>query len=74
MSRETGKLYTCDACGKTEFVKFYTYQSLVTGSMDNSFADTQENWTFVPGLGDLCESCYHKYQKMLENFKESFHE
>lgn len=74
MSRETGRLYTCDVCGKTEFTKYNAYKSFLTGSPTGDFEDPQERWMFVPGLGDLCESCYSKYKAILEDFKESFRE
>lgn len=73
MSEQIGKMFTCDRCGKTAFVKFTGTTSLDGGFVKAyNFERRPEGWEYHTDkeLGLLCPECESDYQKMVRKFTQ----
>jgi len=68
MSKEQGSRYTCDRCGKSEFVTpSNTYSLAQWHDIKRQSQRGEENRTY-------CESCYKAYLELLAKHDASFKE
>lgn len=72
MTKAKGLLYSCDFCGKTEFLKMIGPTNSLYYRYESDFYEAPDNdWTFIGGLGDLCPECYAKYKRVCAELKEA---
>ena len=73
MSRQNGRLITCDRCGATTFC-ITTGEGEMDGGFTrwNKFADPPPGWGYSSEINmDLCPKCYAEYNRMLNDYKEA---
>lgn len=78
MSKQIGKLLTCDRCGVTEFMPYIGTKEFDGGyTRINDFQEPAEPWAFTEDLGDcasgheyvdLCPTCRKAYIRTKKDF------
>ena len=70
MSKNNGRMLTCDRCGAWKFLKC-TGEGEADGGYSrwNKFEPAPE-WGWISDIGDVCPKCMKDYADMLERYKK----
>lgn len=69
MSSKTGRLLTCDRCGKQIFLNCTGEGEADGGYTHWNTFEKADGWMWVREVGDMCPRCWRDYNEILEAFK-----